>query len=166
VPSPRQQAAPPSCLLPRRLARWPPRGLAHAMRLPATTGLDDCCKGSLMLRARRPPHAHPRWLAAVIRPGRTSRAGSAAIRPGCAARARRRRRRCACVLALLAGRQCSSAAAIRLGLAGLAAIRPVCCACSLEAMPLHVRACSASRVGTVRMCAHSASSAALACSLC
>jgi hypothetical protein len=158
-------------------ARRPPRGLAHATRLPATTALDDCCKGSLMLRARRPPHAHPRWLAAAIRPGSAGRARSAAIRPGCAARARRRRRRCACVLALLAGRRAlacwtpvrSPAAAIRPGLAGLAAIRPrcvararwrrCCCACELALLAaLGLCACVLTLLAALRLRARSADS--------
>ena len=90
LPSPRHQAAPPSRLWPRGLARVAGRRKGS----PAPCACRPPPRSPAAARAR--PH---RALAAAIRPGR---AGRAAIRPGCAARARRRRRRCACVLALLA----------------------------------------------------------------
>jgi hypothetical protein len=152
--SPRQQAAPPSRLLQRRLARTA-RSPAAARARPRRA-LAGHHRARRLLRGL----AHAACSPAVARsPALARRCDTPRLGCACSAEAPPRTR---LLDASALARRCDTPRPCR----PCRDTAQVCCACSLEATPLRVRACSASRAGTVRVCAHSAGSAALACSLC
>jgi hypothetical protein len=179
LPLPRQQTTPPS--------RLPPRGLARAARSPAATRarprhalaghhrtrrlLQGLAHAACSPAAARSPALACRCDTPRQRRPRTKRRDTPRLCCACSPEAPPLRVR-ACSVGRPPCTRLLDASALARRCDTPRPCRPrrdtaqVCCACSLEAMPLRVRACSASRTGTGRVCAHSAGSAALACSLC